>query len=106
MSLTKYFLLAFLASTVVLTGCASDGAPVADPSAGVSGRKHYGEANEISFLKKLRGDTASASSDIPAVGDPEYQEYLEWKRWQEFKAYQEWKKNNPGAAAADTTTTQ
>ena len=34
-------------------------------------------------------DSAKASG--PQVYDPDYAEFLEWKRWQEFKAYQEWK---------------
>ncbi len=35
------------------------------------------------------GDSSKRSG--PQTYDPDYAEYLEWKRWQEFRAYQEWK---------------
>ena len=37
--------------------------------------------------KKDGGDPAQLEID-----DPEYAEYLEWKRWQEFKAYLDWQR--------------
>jgi hypothetical protein len=90
-----------LVSILAIGGCASDGPPVADTSAGVSGRKHYGQEHEISLRQILGRDRDRAQTSVtqPVVGDPEYQEYLEWKRWQEFKEYQKWKKENPEAAA-------
>ncbi len=82
---------------VLLSACASNGAPVADSGGNTSHRKHLGSENEISFLKRFQKDKGGSVSAVPAVGDPEYQEYLEWKRWQDFKAYQKWKAENPGA---------
>ena len=38
------------------------------------------------------GDSSDSSKPSgPQVYDPDYAAYLEWKRWQEFKAYQKWK---------------
>lgn len=82
----------------VLTGCASDGPPVTDPGAGVSGRKHYGKENEISLYRLLRGGGEQQRTGEPVVGDAEFQEYQEWKRWREFKEYQKWKQEQGGQA--------
>jgi hypothetical protein len=95
-----------LFSSLVLFACASEGPRVDDPSVGTSGRKHYGQGHEIKLFSR---PTPADASSVPEVGDPEYQEYLEWKRWQEFKAYQEWKRQNPdaeGPAAAPAPATQ
>jgi hypothetical protein len=88
-----------LLSSFLLFACASEGPRVDDPSVGTSGRKHYGPGHEIKLFSKPKPVDASA---VPEVGDPEYQEYLEWKRWQEFKAYQEWKRQNPDAGEPAT----
>ena len=37
------------------------------------------------------GESKSVSRPGSMSNDPDYAEYLEWKRWQEFKAYQRWK---------------
>ena len=37
------------------------------------------------------GESKSVSRPGSRINDPDYTEYLEWKRWQEFKAYQRWK---------------
>ena len=41
------------------------------------------------FGAGVSGDSSKLSG--PQAYDPDYAEYLEWKRWQEFKAYQKWK---------------
>jgi hypothetical protein len=45
---------------------------------------------------KIFGGGGSKSMSRPGsmIDDPDYAEYLEWKRWQEFKAYQRWKAEN------------
>ena len=40
---------------------------------------------------RLFGSGDSSKPSGPQVYDPDYAAYLEWKRWQEFKAYQKWK---------------
>ena len=40
---------------------------------------------------KLFGESKSEPQAGSTTSDPDYAEYLEWKRWQEFKAYQRWK---------------
>ena len=42
---------------------------------------------------KIFGDGKSKSVSRPEsmINDPDYAEYLEWRHWQEFKAYQRWK---------------
>ena len=37
------------------------------------------------------GESKSVSRPGSMINDPDYAECLEWKRWQEFKAYQRWK---------------
>ena len=37
------------------------------------------------------GKSKSVSRPGSMINDPDYAEYLEWRHWQEFKAYQRWK---------------
>ena len=37
------------------------------------------------------GESKSVSRPGSMINDPDYAEYLEWRHWQEFKAYQRWK---------------
>ena len=54
------------------------------------GRRH--EPVTLSPLKIFGGgESKSVSRPGAMINDPDYAEYLEWKRWQEFKAYQRWK---------------
>ena len=81
------------------TGCASTGnavvgasrstAPATAPVGEVNQRMEEGPGiNLTAFFRNPQG----ALNPSPAVDDAEYAEYLEWKRWQEFKAYLEWQR--------------
>ena len=61
--------------------------------AGLFGRGGFGRR---SFGGGSAGNSSKQSG--PQVYDPDYAEFLEWKRWQEFKAYQEWKVNKESQA--------
>ena len=55
-------------------------------------------------LEYLLGDRRPAeSADDLLIDDPEYTEYLERKRWQDFQAYQEWRRrrSEQGASGND-----
>ena len=77
------------------TGCASTGdasrstATAAAPVGEVNQRMEEGRGINLSaFFRNPQG----ALNPSPVVDDAEYAEYLEWKRWQEFKAYLEWQR--------------
>ena len=58
----------------------------------------------LEYLFGVRRPAEQANTSL--IDDPEYVEYLEWKRWQDFKAYQEWKRRrdeeaSPGDAISD-----
>ena len=46
------------------------------------------------------GESKSVSRPGSMINDPDYAEYLEWKRWQEFKAYQRWKAEKESQAGS------
>ena len=50
------------------------------------------QASKYSYSLDVFGTGRPNPESRQAIDDPEYAEYLEWKRWQEFKAYQEWKR--------------
>lgn len=104
MNATMRYLTSLILPVALLAGCASDGPPVSDPAQGVSGRKHYGQEHEISLYRLLRGDRRQQQSNAdPVVGDPEFQEYQEWKRWREFQAYQKWKAEQEQAPTSSSS---
>ena len=72
------------------TGDASRSTATADASVGeVNQRMEEGRGINLSaFFRNPQG----ALNPSPVVDDAEYAEYLEWKRWQEFKAYLEWRR--------------
>ena len=85
-----------LAITVLgLTSCAGS-STARDPVTGTSPKKLTGKQHEITlfnrYLKKDQKITGTGTTS--AVSDPEYAEYLQWRRGQEFKEYQQWKKDN------------
>ena len=46
------------------------------------------------------GESKSVSRPGSMINDPDYAEYLEWKHWQEFKAYQRWKAEKESQAGS------
>tara|TARA_Y100001934_G_C12310005_1_gene754453 strand:+ start:569 stop:955 length:387 start_codon:yes stop_codon:yes gene_type:complete len=72
--------------------------PTDDSPYARSPRRQIGQGFSLDFFgsNKKDGDDPSQL----AIDDPEYAEYLQWKRWQEFKAYQEWKVQQAGAKNA------
>ena len=81
------------------SGCASTGDAVvgasrstatsAAPVGQVNPRMEEGPGINLSAFFRNPQGTLNPS---PVVDDAEYAEYLEWKRWQEFKAYLEWQR--------------
>ena len=81
------------------SGCASTGDAVVDasrstatsaaPVGQVNPRMEEGLGINLSAFFRNPQGTLNPS---PVVDDAEYAEYLEWKRWQEFKAYLEWQR--------------
>jgi len=45
----------------------------------------------LDYLFGIRRPVEQSNSTL--IDDPEYVEYLEWKRWQDFRVYQEWKRS-------------
>ncbi len=84
--------------SLLLAACSSLGPPQEREL--TSPVRMTGKQHDITLFRRFFKKQAKeqAEDDMELVGDPEYQEFLEWKRWQEFKAYQDWKKNNPAAA--------
>ena len=58
------------------------------------------QASKYSYSLDVFGTGGPDPQSRPAIDDPEYAEYLEWKRWQEFKAYQEWKREQETQAGS------
>ena len=58
------------------------------------------QASKYSYSIDIFGTNRPDPESSPAIDDPEYAEYLEWKRWQEFKAYQEWKRQQETQAGS------
>ena len=81
------------------TGCASTGDAVVGASRSTAtSAASVGEINQrmeegpgINLTAFFRNPQGTLSPS-PVVDDAEYAEYLEWKRWQEFKAYLEWQR--------------
>ena len=84
---------------IVLGGCSSTGSTTKSAStAPISGKKHTGQQHEITLFRRFFKKSEAEGVNNPQLStDPEYQEYLEWKRWQEFKAYQDWKRETQGS---------
>ena len=85
---------------VLVTGCASNnraGGGVSQPTvqsgttvtSEVNPKIQEGPGINLSAFFRNPGGSLTPS---PVVDDAEYAEYLEWKRWQEFKAYLEWQR--------------
>ena len=70
-----------LATIAVFAGCAGLTPPPNNLGGGIN----------LDYLFGVR--RPAEQSDASLVDDPEYVEYLEWKRWQDFRAYQEWKRS-------------
>ena len=70
-----------LSTIVVFGGCAG----LTPPSDNVGG------GINLDYLFGERRPAEQSATSL--VDDPEYVEYLEWKRWQDFRAYQEWKRS-------------
>ena len=106
----SYRLLARCAALVLVAGCSTPQEKVQDAVPGQTAEKERlgkeftpGENSPYANSELRQASKYSYSLDIFGAGspnreprqvtdDPEYAEYLEWKRWQEFKAYQEWKR--------------
>ncbi len=106
----SYRLLAGCAALVLVAGCSTPQEKVQDAVPGQTAEKERrekeftpGENSPYANSELRQASKYSYSLDIFGTGspnreprqvtdDPEYAEYLEWKRWQEFKAYQEWKR--------------
>ena len=69
-----------LATIAALGGCAGLTSPSETAGGGIN----------LDYLFGDRRPTERADTSL--IDNPEYAEYLEWKRWQDFKAYQEWKR--------------
>ena len=106
----SYRLLAGCAALVLVAGCSTPQEKVQDAVPGQTAEKERrgkeftpGENSPYANSELRQASKYSYSLDVfgtgrpnpesrQAIDDPEYAEYLEWKRWQEFKAYQEWKR--------------
>ena len=98
--MTKCFYI-IVALAFVLTGCASVLPEKEKVQAQATNNKvppGYVRGPRGSAPHRLRaglfgaGDSGDSSKlSGPQAYDPDYAQYLEWKRWQEFKAYQKWK---------------
>ena len=89
-----------IVAALALTGCASnnraaDGVSQPTVQSGtsvtseVNPKIQEGPGINLSAFFRNPGGSLTPS---PVVDDAEYAEYLEWKRWQEFKAYLEWQR--------------
>jgi len=92
--------ISLIVAVLALTGCASNGRVVGDVSqstvqssttgtSAVNPKIEEGPGINLSAFFRNPGGSLTPS---PVVDDAEYAEYLEWKRWQEFKAYLEWQR--------------
>ena len=106
----SYRLLAGCAALVLVAGCSTPQEKVQDAVPGQTAEKERREkeftpgenspyanselrqASKYSYSLDIFGTGSPNRETRQVTGDPEYAEYLEWKRWQEFKAYQEWKR--------------
>ena len=106
----SYRLLAGCAALVLVASCSTPQEKVQDAVPGQTAEKERrgkeftpGENSPYANSELRQASKYSYSLDVfgtgrpnpesrQAIDDPEYAEYLEWKRWQEFKAYQEWKR--------------
>jgi hypothetical protein len=70
-----------LAAIAVFGGCAGLTPPSDNEGGGIN----------FDYLFGVR--RPAEQSDASLIDDPEYVEYLEWKRWQDFRVYQEWKRS-------------
>ena len=69
-----------LATIAVVGGCV-----------GLAPSENTGGGINLEYLFGVRRPAEQADASL--IDDPEYAEYLEWKRWQDFRAYQEWKRS-------------
>ena len=92
--------ISLIVAVLALTGCGSNGRVVGDVSQSTvqSGTTGTSEVNPkieegpgINLSAFFRNPEGSLTPS-PVVDDAEYAEYLEWKRWQEFKAYLKWQR--------------
>jgi len=92
--------ISLIVAVLALTGCASNGGGVGGVSqptvqsgttdtSGVNPKSEEGPGINLSAFFRNPGGSLTPS---PVVDDAEYAEYLEWKRWQEFKAYLDWQR--------------
>ncbi len=92
--------ISLIVAVIALTGCASNGGVVGGASqstvqssttgtSDVNPKSEEGPGINLSAFFRNPGGSLTPS---PVVDDAEYAEYLEWKRWQEFKAYLEWQR--------------
>ena len=70
-----------LATIAVFGGCAGLTPPSDNLEGGIN----------LDYLFGIRRPAEQADASL--IDDPEYVEYLEWKRWQDFRVYQEWKRS-------------
>ena len=89
-----------IVAVLALAGCASNGGALGGASQPtlqsgttdtleVNPKIEEGPGINLSAFFRNPGGSLTPS---PVVDDAEYAEYLEWKRWQEFKAYLEWQR--------------
>ena len=106
----SYRLLAGCAALVLVASCSTPQEKVQDAVPGQTAEKErrgkeftpgenspyanseLRQASKYSYSLDVFGTGRPSPESRQAIDDPEYAEYLEWKRWQEFKAYQEWKR--------------
>ena len=69
-----------LAIAAVLGGCAGFTPPSDNAGRGIN----------LDYIFGAR--RPAQPTDASLIDDPIYAEYVQWKRWQDFQAYQEWKR--------------
>ena len=102
--------ISFLAVLIILSGCGM--MPSKDSQVPQQASKNRVKPGLIDMGPRLPparlhplkifggGESKSVSRPGSMINDPDYAEYLEWKRWQEFKAYQQWEAEKESQAGS------
>ena len=85
---TSTLRLSILVAVAALGGCTGLAPPADTAEGGIN----------LEYLFGIRRPAEQADASL--IDDPEYAEYIELKRWQDFQAYQEWKRRGDEQATS------